>query len=79
MLIRLRQQGPSGISPPLTDVRHLTGIKHKQQADFSSEQLEEHEINILASLMGLLMWVPQLLALCIGYIQLNMFIYCIDF
>lgn len=78
MPIRLRQQGPCGISPPLTDVQHLTGIKHKQQADFSSEQLEEHEINIRAFLAGPLMWVlPRLLALCLGCVQQNLFIYFI--
>lgn len=34
MLTGLRQQSPSGISLPLTDVRHLSAIKHSQQEDF---------------------------------------------
>lgn len=33
MLIELLL-GPSGISLTLTDVRHLSGIKHYQQEDF---------------------------------------------
>lgn len=49
MLIVPRRQGPGGIALPLTDVQHLSGIKHKQQVDFlGSEQLEKHENNIQA-------------------------------
>lgn len=34
MLLVLKQQGPSGIALRLTDVQHLSGIKHNQQVDF---------------------------------------------
>lgn len=36
ILTEPRQKSPSGISAPVTDVRHLSGIKHNQQADFQT-------------------------------------------